>query len=76
MGDLMGVNMRAAKSRRSRLAALARAGERAVICKAGRPWLRLDPFGKLIIAQAQAEGLTLVAKDAGIARYAVRAMAA
>ena len=57
-------------------AAFARAGKQAVICKAGRPWLRLDPFGKLLIARAQAEGLTRVAKDARIARDAVRAMSA
>lgn len=35
-----------------------------------------DPFDRLLIAQAQAEGLTLVTKDAHIARYGVRTMAA
>lgn len=44
MGDVMRVNMHEAKSQLSRLAALARAGEQVVICKAGRPWLRLIPY--------------------------------
>ena len=35
-----------------------------------------DPFDRLLIAQAQAEGLTFVTKDAHIARYGVRTMAA
>ena len=35
-----------------------------------------DPFDRFLIAQAQAEGLTLVTKDAHIARYGVRTMAA
>ena len=40
----MRVNMHAAKSQLSRLAALAWEGEQIVICKAGRPWLRLVPY--------------------------------
>lgn len=40
----MRVNMREAKSQLSRLAALAWAGEQIVICRAGRPWLRLVPY--------------------------------
>ena len=35
-----------------------------------------DPFDRFLIAQAQAEGLTLVTKDAHIARYGVRTIAA
>ena len=35
-----------------------------------------DPFDRFLIAQAQAEGLTLVTNDARIARYAVRTMSA
>ena len=35
------VNMHEAKSQLSRLARLAREGEEVVICRAGRPWVRL-----------------------------------
>lgn len=37
------VNMHEAKSQLSRLAGLAREGEEVVICRAGRPWVRLIP---------------------------------
>lgn len=40
----MRVNMHEAKSQLSRLAALAWQGEQVVICKAGKPWLRLMPY--------------------------------
>jgi len=40
----MKVNMHEAKSQLSRLARLAWEGEDVVICKAGRPWLRLTPY--------------------------------
>ncbi len=40
----MKVNMHEAKSQLSRLAALAWQGEQVVICKAGKPWLRLIPY--------------------------------
>ena len=40
----MKVNMHEAKSQLSRLAALARQGEHVVICKAGKPWVRLIPY--------------------------------
>ena len=40
----MQVNMHEAKSQLSRLAALAWEGEQIVICKAGKPWLRLVPY--------------------------------
>ena len=36
--------MHEAKSQLSRLAALAWEGEQIVICKAGKPWLRLVPY--------------------------------
>ena len=36
--------MREAKSQLSRLARLAWRGEQVVICKAGKPWLRLLPY--------------------------------
>ena len=36
--------MREAKSQLSRLARLAWRGEHVVICKAGKPWLRLLPY--------------------------------
>lgn len=37
--------MHEAKSQLSRLAALAWEGEQIVICRAGKPWLRLVPYG-------------------------------
>lgn len=40
----MKVNMHEAKSQLSKLARLAWEGEDVVICKAGRPWLRLTPY--------------------------------
>ncbi len=40
----MRVNMHEAKSQLSRLARLAWQGEEIVICKSGRPWLRLTPY--------------------------------
>lgn len=40
----MRVNMHEAKSQLSRLAALAWKGEQIVICRAGKPWLRLVPY--------------------------------
>lgn len=35
-----------------------------------------DPFDRMLIAQAQAEGLVLVTRDANMARYGVRTMEA
>ena len=35
-----------------------------------------DPFDRMLVAQAQVEGLTLVTADANIPRYAVRTMPA
>ena len=40
----MKVNMHEAKSTLSRLAELACRGEEVVICKAGKPYLRLEPY--------------------------------
>ena len=40
----MKVNMHEAKSQLSRLARLAWQGEEIVICRSGRPWLRLIPY--------------------------------
>ena len=40
--------------------------------RAGRlPLLHRDPFDRMLVAQAQAENLTLITGDASIARYAV-----
>ena len=36
---------------------------------AALPFLHRDPFDRMLIAQAQAEGLTLVTDDSQIARY-------
>jgi len=35
-----------------------------------------NPFDRMLVAQAQVEGLTLVTADANVPRYAVRTMAA
>ncbi len=43
---------------------------------AGLPLFHRDPFDRMLVAQAQAEGLTLVTDDALIARYAVPIMPA
>ena len=44
---------------------------------AGRlPPLHRDPFDRMLIAQAQREGLTLVTRDADIAKYSVTTMTA
>ena len=38
---------------------------------AGLPDLHKDPFDRILVAQALAEGLTLITKDASLARYGV-----
>ena len=38
---------------------------------AGLPDLHKDPFDRILVAQALAEGLTLVSKDGELARYGV-----
>ena len=43
---------------------------------AGLPLIHRDPFDRMLVAQAQAEGLTLVTDDSQIARYDVSLMAA
>ena len=43
---------------------------------AGLPPLHRDPFDRLLIAQAQIEGLILVTRDARIPLYGIRTMAA
>lgn len=40
------------------------------------PPLHKDPFDRTLIAQARVEGLTLVSRDAGLARYDVPLLAA
>ena len=35
------------------------------------PWIHRDPFDRLLICQAQAEGLTLVSADENICKYDV-----
>ena len=45
--------------------------------QAGRlPMYHKDPFDRFLIAQAEAEGLILVTRDAHISRYGIRTMAA
>ncbi len=38
------------------------------------PWHHKDPFDRLLIAQAKAEGLTLVGSDAAFRKYDVRSI--
>ena len=40
------------------------------------PMHHKDPFDRMLVAQAQAEGLIIVTKDGNIPRYGVRTMAA
>lgn len=40
------------------------------------PMFHKDPFDRFLVAQAQAEGLTLVTKDVQIARYDIHTMSA
>ena len=41
----------------------------------GLPKHHTDPFDRMLVAQAQVEGLTLVTADANTPRYAVRTLA-
>ena len=38
------------------------------------PWIHRDPFDRLLICQAQAEGLTLVSADENIRKYDVKTL--
>lgn len=40
------------------------------------PWHHRDPFDRMLVAQAKAEGLTLVTRDAAFRPYGVRTLAA
>ena len=40
------------------------------------PRIHADPFDRMLVAQAQLEGLTIVTRDAAIARYQVAVLAA
>ena len=40
------------------------------------PLLHRDPFDRMLVAQAQAEGLILVTRDANISRYGIRTLTA
>jgi len=59
------VDMHEAKTRLSELAELAQQG-------GSLPPLHRDPFDRMLVAQAQAEGLELVTADADLAGYGVR----
>ena len=43
---------------------------------ASLPMLHRDPFDRMLVAQAHAEGLTIVTADAALRRYGVRTMPA
>ena len=43
---------------------------------AGLPRIHGDPFDRMLVAQAQNEGLTIVTRDAAIPRYQVAVLAA
>jgi PIN domain nuclease of toxin-antitoxin system len=38
------------------------------------PWIHRDPFDRLLIAQAQTEGLTVISKDVHFAAYGISAL--
>jgi len=38
------------------------------------PWHHRDPFDRLLVAQCQAEGLTLISADATMSRYGIPVM--
>jgi PIN domain nuclease of toxin-antitoxin system len=40
------------------------------------PWHHRDPFDRMLVAQAMAEGLTIVTRDAAFKPYGVRVLAA
>jgi PIN domain nuclease of toxin-antitoxin system len=42
----------------------------------GLPLHHTDPFDRMLVAQAQAEGLTVVTRDANIPRYGIRTLMA
>ena len=45
--------------------------ERSVVCVERLPGIHRDPFDRMLIAQALADGLTLVTVDSNIKRYSV-----
>ncbi len=53
---------------------LSRTARRAIDATSGQWWLSAasDPFDRLIVAQARAEGLAVVTKDRVFAEYGVR----
>ena len=40
----------------------------------GLPWIHRDPFDRLLICQAQAEGMTFISADENIRKYEVNVM--
>jgi PIN domain nuclease of toxin-antitoxin system len=42
-----------------------------ILALCGLPMLRKDPFDRLLVAQAKAEGLTLLTTDPALAQYGV-----
>ena len=40
------------------------------------PWHHRDPFDRMLVAQAQSEGLTLVSRDRVLGRYGVKLLTA
>ncbi len=46
------------------------------LAAASLPSIHADPFDRIMVAQAQAESLTLVTRDAELLRYPVKAMPA
>ncbi len=41
---------------------------------AGLPWHHRDPFDRMLVAQAIAEGMTLISRDRRISRYAAHVL--
>lgn len=48
----------------------------AALAVRGLPWLHRDPFDRLLVAQAASSGMTLVTRDAQLARYGVPVLVA
>ncbi|MBB1246637.1 MULTISPECIES: type II toxin-antitoxin system VapC family toxin [Streptomyces] len=74
LGKLAGPDDLAERARDSQFSPLAITAGHAV--RAGRlPLIHRDPFDRVLVAQAQTEGLTLVTRDKYIPQYDVRVMA-
>lgn len=58
-----------ARTHLSRLVDSALQGEPFIIAEAGKPLVRVDPFDRMLLAQAVTEGVTLLTADQKVAAY-------